>query len=106
MERTPAIALTVLIFFSVWAISYMYAKLSFFCSFILAILLSLVVLNIAYPPTKVSEDGMDGGFYVYAIIQLGGLIILGVYILFSCLGSRRMDYVKYHNKNNPTNKLC
>lgn len=80
MDRNVAIALffiTVVVFF---LICYYGALITIWSSVALSIFLSLIILNIIYPPGQAAVDPADAGLAIYIIIEIVGLIILAIYI--------------------------
>lgn len=89
MDRQIAILLffCVLIFFTL--ISYYGGKITLWSSIILSLLISLIIMNIFYPPSNIPMDIADYTLIIYAIIEIIGLLLLIIYIIHHTLIDER-----------------
>ena len=89
MDRQIAILIffCVLIFFSL--ISYYGARITLWSSIILSLLISLIIMNIFYPPSNIPMDIADYTLIIYAIIEIIGLLLLIIYIIHHTLIDER-----------------
>lgn len=94
MDRTLAVLwFFVLLCIFTW-ISYYGAWMTWWSSFVLGVFLSLVIMNIFYPPSNTASDEADGWLVAYACIEIIGLVILFAYILQKTFCDvRREDWV-------------
>ena len=89
MQRESALLLSfcLLIFFAL--VAYYGAQVTLWSSVILAIFLSIILLNFFYPITKLSKDQSDNSLICYGLFIIIGLIILAVYITQKTLIDKR-----------------
>lgn len=85
MERERAI-----LWFFIFLILFIYlcyygTWLTFWSSFILSLFISLVIMNIFYPPSRIAGDDPDNWLYLYAGIEIIGVIFLFIYIIQKAL---------------------
>lgn len=85
MQRSAALVLSILFFILFSIIAYYGTKITLCSSIIVALLISLIILNIFYPPSQVPMDEADYTLVVYACIEIVGLLLLGVYIAYKTL---------------------
>lgn len=81
MQRLVAIitVIIVLIFFTL--IAYFGARLTLWSSIILSIFLSLIILNVFYPPSQIPNDVADYTLVIYALMEIIFVFLLGIYII-------------------------
>jgi uncharacterized membrane protein YagU involved in acid resistance len=80
MERQSALVLSI-IFFGIFALlAYYGARVTLWSSIIFALFVSLILLNLFYPPSQATTDDADYTLVVYAIFEIGGIFLLAVYI--------------------------
>lgn len=93
MDRPIAILIffSVLIFFTL--IAYYGALITLWSSIILSLLISLIIMNIFYPPSNIPMDIPDYTLIIYAIIEIIGLLLLIIYIIHHTLSDERYEYV-------------
>ena len=89
MKRESALILCVLVFAIISLLSYYGAKVKTWPSIVFGIFISLVILNIFYPPSQIAMDEPDFTLFVYAFIEIIGVFILFVYIALSTLSTVR-----------------
>lgn len=81
MQRLTAIITAIVVFIFFALIAYYGAKISLWSSIILAIFLSLIILNVFYPPSQIPNDVADYTLVLYALIEIIGVFLLGIYII-------------------------
>lgn len=89
MERWTALILSLVLFLIFAALAYYGAKATLWASVVLALLLSLLILNFFYPVSQLATDDADASLVVYAIFFLLGILILFVYVVQSTLSTTR-----------------
>jgi len=92
MERQSALVLTIIFFIIFVIIAYYGAQITFWSSIILAIFLCLILLNIFYPPSNLTTDDADFTLILYAIFEILGLFLLGIYIIFATFSDSRQSF--------------
>jgi len=85
MDRQSALVLTIIFFFIFYAICYYGIKMTCYASLVLSTFISLILLNIFYPPNKVTEDPSDFTLVIYSIVEIVGLIIIILYVVCKTL---------------------
>jgi hypothetical protein len=89
MQRTLAVLwFFVLLILFCW-VAYYAAMVTMWSSFILGLFLSLVIMNIFYPPSNTATDQADGWLIAYASIEIIGVIFLFIYIMQKTLCDER-----------------
>lgn len=89
MQRTLAVLwFFVLLVLFCW-IAYYAAMVTMWSSFILGLFLSLVIMNIFYPPSNTATDQADGWLIAYASIEIIGVIFLFIYVMQKTLCDER-----------------
>ena len=81
MQRDVALIVTIIVLIFFGIIAYYGARITLWSSIILSIFISLIILNVFYPPSQIPEDIADYTLILYAIIEIMGFFLLGVYIL-------------------------
>lgn len=80
MDRDTAIV----IFFCSWVVFYLIAyygaNISAWSSIVISLFLSLIILNIIYPPSRLASDPADFALGFYIAIEIIGVVILAIYI--------------------------
>jgi hypothetical protein len=89
MDRSSALILCVLVFAIFGLLSYYGAKVKAWPSIVFSIFISLIILNIFYPPRNLATDEANFTLFIYAFIILFGIFLLGVYITISTLTTIR-----------------
>lgn len=92
MDRQSALVLTIIFFFVFYALAYYGVKLTWYASLVLSTLISLILLNIFYPPNKVTQDPSDFTLVIYSIVEIVGLIIITLYVIYKLLTDVRCVY--------------
>lgn len=89
MDRPIAILIffSVLIFFIL--ICYFGARITIWSSIILSLLISLIIMNVFYPPSNIPMDIPDYTLIIYAIIEIIGILLLIIYIIHHTLIDER-----------------
>lgn len=95
MDRQSALVLTIIFFFIFYVICYYGAKMTFIASLVLSTFISLILLNIFYPPNKVTQDPSDFTLVIYSVFEIIGLIIIILYVIFKTLCDIRSDCITY-----------
>lgn len=85
MQRSVALVLSIISFFVFLLLIYYGALVTMWSSFILALFGALILLNLFYPPSQVANDDADYTLVIYALLEIIGVIFLGIYILEKCL---------------------
>lgn len=80
MERQSALVLSIIFFIIFVIIAYYGAHVKIWSSIIFGLFVSLILLNLFYPVSQLTTDDADFTLVLYAIFEIGGLILLGVYI--------------------------
>lgn len=94
MERQAALVLSI-IFFALFAlITYYGAQVTLWSSIIFGLFLALILLNIFYPPGQVASDDADFTLFIYAIFEIGGLLLLAIYIAQKTLSDVRLTCIE------------
>lgn len=91
MDRITAIVLFFVSLVVFYLIAYYGAIISWWSSFVLSVFLSLILLNVVYPPSMIAMDSADAGLVLYAVIEILSLVILAIYILQRAVIDRRDD---------------
>ena len=66
-------------------LTYYGAHVTVFSSIIFATFVSLILLNIFYPPSQVTNDEADFTLILYAIVQLLGILLIAYYVAYYTL---------------------
>ena len=90
MDRTSALILTIIIFIILLLLTYYGAKIKLLSSIVFSIFISIIILNLFYPPIKIAEDICDFTLYLYALFQLVAIIFLFFYIAYTSLNDVRL----------------
>ena len=95
MERSSALILTIILYFIFFLLCYYGAKITLLSSIVLSTFISLILLNIFYPPNKITQDPSDFTLIIYAIFQIIGIIIIVYYVTYKTL----LDFRKCNKLN-------
>lgn len=89
MQRQISILIffSALIFFTLLA--YYGAQINLWSSIILAILISLIIMNVFYPPSNIPMDTADYTLIIYTAIEIISILLLIIYILCCTLCDER-----------------
>lgn len=93
MERQSALVLTIIFFIIFTCICYYGAHVTIWSSIIFGLFVSLILLNIFYPPSQATSDTADFTLVLYAIFVIVGIFLLAVYITQKTLSDTR--YLSY-----------
>ena len=77
MDRQTALVLTILFFILFVIMAYYGARITICSSLVFSLLVSLIILNIFYPPSQVTTEDAD-----YTLVLYGTFEIIS--ILFKC----------------------
>lgn len=80
MERQAALVLTIIFFIMFVIITYYGARVTLWSSIIFGLFVSLILLNIFYPPSQVTSDDADFTLVLYAAFEIIGIVLLAIYI--------------------------
>ena len=80
MQRQTALIASLVSFVVFFAISYQGAGINTWSSIIFSLFVSLILLNILYPPGRAATDTADFVLFIYATVEVVGIILLGIYI--------------------------
>ena len=91
MQRQISILIffSALIFFTLLA--YYGAQINLWSSIILAILISLIIMNVFYPPSNIPIDAADYTLVIYTMIEIISILLLIIYILCCTLCDERTE---------------
>ena len=89
MQRSAALALSIIFFFIFVAIAYYGANVTLWSSIIFGLFVTLVLLNIFYPPSQATGDVADYSLVLYALIEIVGVLLLAIYIAQRTLSDTR-----------------
>lgn len=91
MQREVAIIVffVVLVFFAL--VIYYGVHITLWSSIILALLISLIIMNVFYPPSQVPKDAADYTLIIYAVIEIFGVFLLAIYIVQHTICDVRRD---------------
>lgn len=85
MDRQTALVLTIIFFIFFIIVSYFGAHITVWSSIIFSTFVCLILLNIFYPPGQAASDDADYTLVLYAIIEILGILLLGIYISYKTL---------------------
>ena len=80
MQRSAALALSIIFFFIFIALAYYGANVTLWSSVIFGLFISLILLNIFYPPSQLTTDVADYSLVIYALVEIAGVMLLAIYI--------------------------
>lgn len=95
MERQVALILSIIFFIVFALLSFYGCRVSLWSSLIFSVFVALILLNIFYPPSQVSNEDADIMLVVYAAFEIIGIVLLAIYITLKTLGDVRTDCVVY-----------
>ena len=104
MQRSAALALSIIFFFIFVAIAYYGAGVTLWSSIIFSVFVTLILLNIFYPPSQLTSDTADYSLVIYALIEIFSIILLAIYIIQHTLSDVRTVYC--HQLNNTNDEFC
>ncbi len=85
MDRQSALTLMIIFFIVFFMLSYYGAMLTVFSSLVFSTFVSLILLNIFYPPNQVANDDADFTLVIYAVLQLLGILFIAFYVAYNTL---------------------
>lgn len=85
MDRSSALILTIIFYFVFFLLAYYGAKITLFSSIVISTFISLVLLNIFYPPNKITQDPSDFTLIIYGVFEIIGIIIIVYYVAYTTL---------------------
>ena len=89
MQRQAALVLSIIFLALFIVITYYGAHVTLWSSIIFGLFISLILLNIFYPPGQVATDDADFTLFLYAAFELIGIFLLAVYIAQKTLSDIR-----------------
>jgi uncharacterized membrane protein YoaK (UPF0700 family) len=93
MDRQSALILTIIFFMVFIFLAYYGAKLTMLSTIVLATFISLILLNIFYPPNKITQDPNDFTLVIYLTLEVIGIIIIVFYVSYMTLADTRQCYL-------------
>jgi len=92
MERIQAVLLGIFFFLIFFLFLYFGARIRIFSSLVFSIFLSLILLNLFYPPSNLAYDYVDYSLFIYAGFQIIAIAIIFVYLTFSTLNDKQEKF--------------
>lgn len=89
MQRQAALVLAIVFFVIFGFLAYYGAKITLWASIVFGLFISLILLNVFYPPGQATSDDADFTLVLYALFEIIGVVILAVYILEGTLNDVR-----------------
>jgi hypothetical protein len=80
MDRQTALVLTIIFFVFFLVLTYFGAQITFWSSIVFSTFVCLILLNIFYPPGQAASDDADYTLVLYGVIEVLGLLLLGIYV--------------------------
>jgi len=80
MERTVALFFAIITFLIFLILSYYGVGVTLWSAIAFSVFVSLVILNIFYPPGKMATDSPDFTLGLYAFIEIASVILISVYV--------------------------
>ena len=90
MDRQSALVLTIIFFIFFYFITYYGIRATIWSSFAFTTFITLILLNIFYPPSQIANDSADFTLGLYAAFEIIGIILLAIYITQKSLTDVRM----------------
>ncbi len=90
MNRESALSITIIFFFIFLAIAFYGCQLKLLSAIVISVFISLILLNIFYPPHRITQDPNDFTLIIYSIIEILGLLLIFFYIAFITLSDVRV----------------
>lgn len=90
MERQTALVLSIVFFIIFTLITYIGAQVKIWSSIIFGLFISLVLLNIFYPPSQITTEGADATLVIYGTFQIVGIILILIFIVDKTLNDVRI----------------
>ena len=81
MDRQTALVLTLFFFLLFVGLLYFGVRATLWSSVALGTLVALILLNVFYPVTQTAVEGADLTLALYALFQIGGILLLVAYVL-------------------------
>ena len=89
MDIEWSLVFTFIVVLVVFVIAYSGAKLNLFASIALALLLGLIALNLAFPPSELANQEANVTLWVYGVFEIFAIFFSLLYILITALYSRQ-----------------
>ena len=90
MERQTALVITIIFYIVFALLTYYGAQVTLWSTIIFALFVSLILLNLFYPPSQATSDPADYTLVIYAIIEIAGIFLLAVYVAQKTLSDVRV----------------
>jgi hypothetical membrane protein len=91
MNRQDALVFVIIFFLIFLALVYYGAKVTLFSSIVFSLLASVILLNIFYPISKVTNDSPDFTLALYAFFEIISILIIAIYVAKETLSSVRTN---------------
>jgi len=92
MNRQSALIISTIFFLVFTFTTYFGVYVSLWSSIVFAVFVSLILLNLFYPPSNAASDSADISLVLYVIYEIVGVIIIAIYIAQKSLCDVRIDY--------------
>jgi len=89
MDRQTALVLIIIFYIFFVIITYFGACVTVWSSIVFATFVCLILLNVFYPPGQAASDDADYTLVLYGIIEILGILLLGIYITQKTLSDIR-----------------
>ena len=89
MDRQSALTLMIIFFIIFFMLAYYGAMITVFSSLVFSTFVSLILLNLFYPPSQVANDEADFTLVIYGILQLLGILFIAFYVAYNTLSDVR-----------------
>lgn len=91
MERPAALFFTIATFLVFLILTYYGVGVTLWSAVAFAVFVSLIILNIFYPPEKMATDNPDFTLVLYAFIEILSVILISVYVAQKSLTDFRQN---------------
>lgn len=85
MDRNSALILAIIFFILFSILEYYGAQITLLSSLTFGMFISLTLLNIFYPPSRVVSEDVGFTIIFYVLFQIIGFILISLYILYKTL---------------------
>lgn len=90
MERKLVVLLSIILFFVYFCIAYYMIGLNLISALVISVLLCIIIMNILYPIQNVSYESPDSFLIIYIMINITGILICILYIIYKTLYDSRL----------------
>lgn len=91
MNRQTALVLSIIFFIVFGLIAYYGARITIWSSIIFGLFVALILLNLFYPVSQLTDDAADFTLVLYAAFEIIGIILLAIYITQKTLSNVRAE---------------